>query len=194
MLKEPRPGRVKTRLARGPGGLGPVGAAWWFRHASAALLRRLASDPRWATVLAVAPDAALASRALPAIPRVPQGSGDLGARMARLLRAGLARGAPVLLMGGDIPGAGRQEVAAALAALRRADAVLAPATDGGFWLAGLRPPRAAPAGLFQGCRWSTPHALADAAKTLAGRRLAYGPVLADVDDPSDLARAARRRA
>ncbi|MFO7853637.1 MAG: DUF2064 domain-containing protein, partial [Paracoccaceae bacterium] len=171
----------------------PVGAAWWFRHASAAVLRRLAPDPRWETVLAVAPDVALGSRALAPLPRIPQGRGDLGARMARLLRAGLARGAPVLLMGADIPGAGRPEIAAALAALRRRDAVLAPATDGGFWLAGLRPPGAAPAALFGGCRWSTPHALADAARTLAGRRIAHGPILADVDDPSDLARPARAR-
>ena len=194
MLKEPRPGRVKTRLARGPGGLGGVGAAWWFRHASAALLRRLARDPRWEVVLAVAPDAARGSRALPSFPRIPQGRGDLGVRMARLLRGGLARGTPVMVMGGDIPGAGPSEVAAALAALRRADAVLAPATDGGFWLAGAAPPRAVPAGLFRGCRWSTPQALKDAAETLRPRRLACGPVLADVDEPSDLARPARRRA
>lgn len=191
MLKEPRPGRVKTRLARGPGGLGAVGAAAWFRRASARVLRGLARDPRWSLRLAVAPHAALRSRAFPALPRTPQGPGDLGARMALLLRGGLRRGAPVLLMGGDVPGAGPAEVAACLRALRRAEAVLAPATDGGFWLVGLRPPRAAPAGLFVGCRWSTGHALADAAATLEGRRLALGPMLADVDTPEDLHAAPR---
>ena len=42
MLKEPRPGRVKTRLGRE---IGMVPAAWWFRHQVAALLRRI-EDPR----------------------------------------------------------------------------------------------------------------------------------------------------
>ena len=74
MLKEPRPGRVKTRLGRD---IGMIGAAWWFRHQVAGLLRRL-DDPRWHLVLAVAPDhAGLTSRVWPAhLPRIPQGPGD----------------------------------------------------------------------------------------------------------------------
>ena len=43
MLKEPHPGRVKTRLGRD---MGMVGAAWWFRRQTTALLRRI-EDPRW---------------------------------------------------------------------------------------------------------------------------------------------------
>ena len=54
MVKEPRPGRVKTRLGRN---IGMTAAAWWFRHQTARLLRRL-RDPRWQIVLAVAPDRA----------------------------------------------------------------------------------------------------------------------------------------
>ena len=50
MVKEPRPGRVKTRLGRD---IGMVGAAWWFRHQTRSLIRRL-RDPRWQIVLAVA--------------------------------------------------------------------------------------------------------------------------------------------
>ena len=70
MVKEPHPGRVKTRLGRD---LGMVGAAWWFRHQTAKLLRRL-RDPRWDLVLAVSPDAeGLASRVWPAdLPRFAQ--------------------------------------------------------------------------------------------------------------------------
>ena len=52
MVKEPRPGRVKTRLAAG---IGRVPAAWWYRHQTARLLRRL-RDPGWDLVLAVSPD------------------------------------------------------------------------------------------------------------------------------------------
>ncbi len=38
MVKEPRPGRVKTRLGRD---IGMVPAAWWFRHQTRRLIRRL---------------------------------------------------------------------------------------------------------------------------------------------------------
>ena len=71
MLKEPRPGRVKTRLGRE---IGLTGSAWWFRHQTRSLLMRL-RDPRWQIVLAVAPDAeGLTSRVWPAdLPRIPQG-------------------------------------------------------------------------------------------------------------------------
>ena len=51
MLKEPRPGRVKTRRGRE---IGMVGAAAWFRQQIARACREL-DDPRWQLVLAVAP-------------------------------------------------------------------------------------------------------------------------------------------
>ncbi len=110
MVKEPHPGRVKTRLGRG---IGMVPAAWWFRHQCARLLRGLA-DPRWDTVLAVSPDAeGLASRIWPAhLGRVPQGRGDLGARMGRVFR-GLPPG-PVVIIGADIPGVTRAHIARGL--------------------------------------------------------------------------------
>mgnify|MGYP000911862044 CR=1 FL=1 len=42
MVKEPHPGRVKTRLGRD---IGLTASAWWFRHQVAGLLRRI-EDPR----------------------------------------------------------------------------------------------------------------------------------------------------
>lgn len=181
MVKEPRPGRVKTRLAHD---LGPIAAAWWFRHHVARVLR-VAADPRWATVLAVSPDAAVASRAWPMhLPRVAQGRGDLGLRMERLLRN--ADPGPVCVMGADIPGADRRHVARAFAALGSADAVLGPAEDGGFWLIGLKRLRAVPPGIFGGVRWSTEHALADTLGTLPGHRIAIADRLRDVDTSDDL--------
>ncbi len=63
MLKEPRPGRVKTGLGRD---IGMTAAAWWFRHQCRRLLREL-DDPRWRLVIAVSPDAeGRASRIWPA--------------------------------------------------------------------------------------------------------------------------------
>ncbi len=127
MLKEPRAGRVKTRLGRD---IGMTGAAWWFRHQTARLLRRL-DDPRWQLWLAVAPDRALTSRAWPAhLPRLAQGPGDLGARMARALAT--PPPGPALVIGGDIPGITRPHIARAFCALGDHDAVFGPAPDGGY--------------------------------------------------------------
>jgi len=182
MLKEPHPGRVKTRLGRD---IGMVSAAWWFRHQTARLLRRL-RDPRWCLVLAASPDAqGLQSRVWPGdLPRLPQGGGDLGDRMARVLRS-LPPG-PVCIIGGDIPGVGRPHITRAFAALGDHDAVFGPAPDGGFWLAGLKRTAAVPATLFDGVRWSSEHALADSIATLPGKRVALVDELGDVDTAADL--------
>ena len=181
MVKEPHPGRVKTRLGRD---LGMVGAAWWFRHQTRRLLRRI-EDPRWQVVLAVAPDVeGLLSRVWPAhLPRWPQGRGNLGDRMARMLRA--APG-PACVIGADIPGINRKELARAFDALERHDAVFGPAPDGGYWLVGLKPPRRAPPSLFDAVRWSGPQALADSRATLPGYRIAEVSTLRDVDEIHDL--------
>ncbi|MBO6897142.1 MAG: TIGR04282 family arsenosugar biosynthesis glycosyltransferase [Shimia sp.] len=181
MIKEPRPGRVKTRLGRD---LGMTAAAWWFRHQSAALLRRL-DDPRWNLILAVAPDhKGLTSRVWPAhLPRVPQGTGNLGDRMARQLRF---HQGPTCIIGADIPGIQLAHIAQAFKALGDHDAVFGPAPDGGYWLVGLK--HAPKPGLFANVRWSTEHALADSRATLPDARIASIATLADVDTAADLAR------
>lgn len=184
MLKEPRPGRVKTRLGRD---IGMVPAAWWFRHQAAALLREL-EDPRWRLVLAVSPDAeGLASRVWPAhLPRIPQGAGDLGARMARIMRRPAP--GPVCIIGVDIPGIRRAHVARAFRALGAHDAAFGPAPDGGYWLIGLKRADAVPAGFLQDVRWSSADALADSMATLPGARIAMLDTLQDVDTVADLGR------
>lgn len=181
MMKEPRPGRVKTRLGRD---IGHVRAAWWFRQHCRRLLRDL-RDPRWQTVLAVAPDiAALTGRCWPAdLPRVPQGPGDLGDRMGRVFHT--QPPGPVVIIGADIPGITRARIARAFAALGDHDAVLGPAEDGGYWLIGLKRIRPVPPGLFSGVRWSTEHAMADTRATLTGP-VALIDRLSDVDTAADL--------
>lgn len=183
-LKEPRPGRVKTRLARD---IGPVRAAWWQRHRAASLIRRVAADKRWETWLAVSPDhEGEMSRVWPShLRRWPQGPGDLGARMGRAFLA--APPGPLAILGADIPDLGPRHVAGAFAALGAHDAALGPCQDGGYYLIALRrSPRCAPPGLFERVRWSTRHALADTIRSLGDARVALLPELVDVDDASDL--------
>jgi hypothetical protein len=77
----------------------------------------------------------------------------------------------------------------AFKSLGAADAVFGPAQDGGYWLIGVARRRRAP-DLFNGVRWSSPHALGDTIATLPPDfQIAYLPVLHDVDDAAGLAAA-----
>lgn len=184
MARAPRWGVGKRRLAKGAG----EAAAWRFqRFIGGAVLHRLAADRRWVTWLAVTPDpAAVPRRFGPRLPAglrlLPQGGGDLGARMGRALRRPPA--GPVVLVGLDIPALGPDQVAAAFRALGRRPWVLGPASDGGYWLIGARrrPCLRLP---FEGVRWSGPHALADTLARLDGAATLLAE-LKDVDEAADL--------
>ena len=186
--KAARLGAVKTRLARDIGAL----AAWRFYRATLfGLVRRLAGDPRWRTVLAVTPDAAARQPGLwPAgVRRAPQGAGDLGARMERAIR--LAPPGPVVIIGSDIPAITRDHVARAFIALERHDVVFGPSDDGGYWLVGARRRPFVP-GLFDDVRWSSARALADTRANLGARhRAALIDELCDIDTGADYARRSR---
>lgn len=183
MLKEPHPGRVKTRLG---GDIGLVAAAWWFRHQANRLIRRLAPDPRWRLILAVAPDReGLASRVWPKdVWRVPQGRGDLGARMRRVFQQ--APIGPVVIIGADVPAIAPHHIAGALTKLGDHDVVFGPADDGGFWLVGLRNGHFIPHELFAEVRWSTEHSLTDSLTGLQNLRIGFLETLRDVDRAGDL--------
>src|SRR5262245_60276051 len=100
MAKLPVAGAVKTRLARD---IGVAAATRFARAAAAALLRRVGRDRRWQTLIAVAPDHGVWSRAWPGgMARIPQGRGDLGTRMQRIFDC-RHRG-PVVIVGTDVPG------------------------------------------------------------------------------------------
>lgn len=182
MVKEPHAGRVKTRLGRD---IGMTRAAWWFRHQARRTIRTL-RDPRWQIVLAVTPDrAGMRPPAWPAnLARLPQGRGDLGDRMARLLRR--MGPDPTVLIGADIPGVTRLHLSRAFRLLGQNDVVLGPAEDGGYWLIGTRGANALPPGPISPVRWSTTHALEDTVDRLAGRRIGFADRLQDVDTAADL--------
>lgn len=185
MVKEPRPGRVKTRLGQG---IGQTAAAWWFRHQVSHLLRKIGDSPKWHTTLAVSPDKARGeSRVWPShIHRIAQGDGDLGDRMARVFRE--APAGPVLIIGADIPGITSNDIDQAFQKLGQNDAVFGPAPDGGYWLIGLaRRAQRVPAGIFQNTRWSSQFALADTVASLPKEmRISYVATHNDIDTAEDL--------
>jgi rSAM/selenodomain-associated transferase 1 len=181
MAKLPVAGGVKTRLARE---IGVAGATRFARHAAATLLQRVGYDRRWQTTLAVAPNQGLGSRVWPrGMARRPQGGGNLGTRMQRIFASKHA--GPMLIVGTDVPDIRPAHIAEAFRRLGRHDAVLGPATDGGYWLVGLRRRPRVPRP-FANVRWSTPHALADTLANLEGCAVAFVATLSDVDSAIDL--------
>lgn len=186
MAKRPELGRVKTRLAKG---MGAVAATRFYRQTTYDLIRRMNADARWQTVLALSPDRAVHEAGLwpRDVPRVGQGTGDLGERMGRLMRD-LPAG-PVVIVGSDIPDISRDHVAAAFEALGQNDAVIGPSDDGGYWLIGLRRGTRVPE-IFDNVRWSGEHARADTLwnATREGLSLATLPTLTDIDTHDDYMR------
>ena len=187
MAKAPVAGFAKTRLIPA---LGADGAA----RLAARLLDHALQQARGAALgpvtLACAPDtthAAFAALALQGgVGLLPQGEGDLGARMQRQFDTAFERGArSVVLIGTDAPGLTAATLRLAASALDTADAVFVPAADGGYALIGLRRPVPA---LFEAMPWSTSELMARTRErlALAGALHRELPVLHDIDEPADL--------
>ena len=116
---------------------------------------------------------------------VPQGAGDLGERLTRVIDDGFGDGATaVVVIGTDCPALTAAMLNDAFAALEHADVVIGPARDGGYYLIGLGAPHAE---LFADIPWSTPDVLAmtiDAAER-GGLRVRLLPPLSDIDTAAD---------
>ena len=183
--RAPMIGAVKRRLAADVGDID----AWRFhRENSRDLVRRLGGDVRWQTWLAVTPNrrARKSWRYPPGVEAIPQGQGDLGERMTRVLARDRPR--PSIIVGSDIPDIKPAHIWRAFAALARDDAVFGPSPDGGYWLVGVRNVRLLP-GLFHDVRWSSADALADTLANIDNRRrVALIDTLADIDDGAAYAR------
>ena len=183
LLKAPLPGFVKTRLAAV---LGVDAATAAYRVLAENLFRNLGDHPD--VELRYAPDDAAAELRAWQRPRwklAPQGEGDLGERLNRTFVDHFSHGArKVVAIGADCPEVTRDDVEAAFAALDAADVVLGPASDGGYWLIGLRASRP---WLFRGIRWSTASVLAETVAKAAdsGLSVARLRVLSDVDTVED---------
>lgn len=182
-LKAPRAGRVKTRLGVD---IGMGRAAALFRIMTARTIAQAAKGD-WRTMLAVDPPFAVTGwKNLwpPHLPRLAQGPGDLGARMARAFEK--APPGPVIIIGADAPALRARHLRQAFMALGGGDAVFGPANDGGYWLIGLARRRAAP-DLFNGVRWSTKNAFDDTLASLPDHfSVAHLETLRDIDEAADL--------
>jgi glycosyltransferase A (GT-A) superfamily protein (DUF2064 family) len=173
IAKEPRPGRVKTRLTPP---FSPTEAATLAEAALADTLRAVAAAPAERRVLV------LAGRPGPWLPPgfdvVPQCAGGLDERLAAAF-AGCD--GPALLVGMDTP-----QITPELLSVdfTGCEAYFGPAEDGGFWALGLAEPDP---GLLRGVPMSTPTTGAVQRRRLteAGLLVRDLPPLRDVDTAAD---------
>ena len=180
MAKQPRIGRVKTRLGAS---IGAMEATRAYRVILSTTLNTLSRDARWQTWVAVSGVNELHANVWPAnVNLVDQGTGDLGDRMQRMFDR-LPIG-PVVIIGSDIPNIERADIAQAFHQLGQNEAVFGPAQDGGYWLVG-QSRRRRVLTLFRNVRWSSEHTLADTMSNLGAAPMTLLRQLADVDDAAN---------
>jgi rSAM/selenodomain-associated transferase 1 len=179
--KHPTPGQVKTRLAD------EVGAEVAARLYAAfmddlAFHFRLTGDNRvlgyWPADSATYFD----QYAKLGYELWPQPNGDLGQKIISFFKYALREeGSRAVLVGTDSPTLPGEFVEQAFAMLEQVDCVLGPATDGGYYLIGLRRPVPS---LFENIAWSSANVLAQTLQRAAvgGLSLNVLPPWYDVDD------------
>ena len=146
-VKAPRPGFVKTRLAAT---IGNEAACAAYCQLTENVLAHLAPLPH--LEIRFTPDDAekeITQWLRDDWTSRPQGNGDLGERMHR---AFTEANSPAIIIGSDCPQVKLNDFITAAKTLQTHDAVIGPATDGGYWLIGLNAPYPA---LFKGIEWST---------------------------------------
>ena len=196
--KAPRPGEVKTRLARSLGRDDTPEydkAAALYRRMGRMIADAVAEAPATVTVCYDPPNAEVEMRdwlGSAAAQYWPQGAGDLGERMSRMFTRGFEHSERVVVIGTDTPAVDTRTITRALAALDTADVVLGPSRDGGYYLLALCEPHPS---LFEGIEWSTGSVLAAtvARAENLGLRVTFLEVEADVDTAGDLAPEVTRR-
>ncbi len=116
---------------------------------------------------------------------IAQEGRELGERMHHAFRCLFARGYDrMVLVGSDCPYLDRVIIAEAFEALVHSDVTLGPATDGGYYLIGLRRPCQ---GLFREMAWSTPEVCQETINRCGAANLLVHllPELSDVDTYED---------
>lgn len=184
-VKTPGLSPIKTRLALGIGQERAESGHLRCAFCVAELVREAGVAGYWA----VAETEALEHPLWRGLPRLAQGTGSLGRRMAQIHTRLLQQHPAALLLGADLPQLETRHLHAAAAWLNSPQprAILGPARDGGFWLFG------ANRSIAEG-RWtSVSYSRADTAEAF---RAALGEdfewhqleLLTDLDTVEDLAR------
>ena len=116
----------------------------------------------------------------------PQSEGALGERMNSAVAVAFSEGAKrVVVIGTDCPGLDASHLTQAFEQLTHRDVAIGPATDGGYYLLGMRRPLPT---LFENIVWGTETVLRQTLERAAETGVTVGqlPLLSDVDYAEDL--------
>jgi rSAM/selenodomain-associated transferase 1 len=173
-------GQVKTRLASG---MGEQPAMEIYKHLVQLTYSALEAVPMpvWTYFSDFIPESTH-----PTVEKsfVQQGQ-DLGERMSNAFASTFDSGIEkVVLIGTDCPTLQSQHLLQAFTALNDSDLVLGPATDGGYYLIGMK---VRAAYLFEGIAWSTSQVLSQTLHVASQHSLTTTllPELCDIDTPED---------
>lgn len=116
-----------------------------------------------------------------------QEDGDLGLRMFSALKRSLSEGfEKVVLIGTDLPGQVTDHIKTAFNDLNKKDVVIGPATDGGYWLVGMKSPH----NIFKGISWGKDSVLRQTLSVAEKKGLSVALIdpVNDIDTLEDLYR------
>jgi len=186
--KYPEAGQVKTRLAAK---LGDTEAVRIYRACTELVIS--AAFPvdmnEYAAAIACWPPEkiqAMKEWLGPSMKVFSQQGHDLGSRMHNAFTDGLAEGyQKIIIIGADCPAVTHELIMRAFACLDNAAVVIGPATDGGYYLIGLRHPIAT---LFEGISWGSDRVCEQTLSHCLALNIpcALLPELRDIDRSEDL--------
>ncbi|MGH7601447.1 MAG: TIGR04282 family arsenosugar biosynthesis glycosyltransferase [bacterium] len=183
-VKHPEPGKVKTRLASAIGAELAAQLYSEFIRATFSFAQQIEAAARFVTFTPAEKEQALREHFPGPFQWFAQiDSADLGARIQHAIRRVQQAGySHVLTIGTDSPSLPTKYLDQAAAALETHDLVLGPATDGGYYLIGLK--SAPPPELFTGIDWSTERVLHQTLQRAEQLRMSVHllPSWYDVDD------------
>ena len=185
-VKNPIPGTVKTRIART---VGNEKAVEVYRHLVQYTQQVTRYGP-WEKTVYYA-DFVNQNDGWSGYGKAIQAGRDLGERMANAFQERFAAGAEkVIIIGSDCLTITEDHLFAAFRALDEADVVIGPATDGGYYLLGMRKLHRS---LFESMPWSQPELRLLTEQAILEQGLIFNRLeeLTDIDEWSDYEQAMR---
>ncbi|MEZ0485812.1 TIGR04282 family arsenosugar biosynthesis glycosyltransferase [Fibrella aquatica] len=185
-VKNPIPGTVKTRIARTVGNAKAAEVYRYLIHYTQQVTRYVP----WKKTVYYA-DFINPTDGWSGYGKAKQVGTDLGERMDNAFRDQFAAGAEkAIIIGSDCLTITEEHLFAAFQALDRADVVIGPATDGGYYLLGMKQPNPF---LFEKMPWSQPELRLLTEQAILQQGLTFERLeeLTDIDEWSDYEQAIR---
>ncbi|MBO0933413.1 TIGR04282 family arsenosugar biosynthesis glycosyltransferase [Fibrella aquatilis] len=183
-VKNPIPGTVKTRIAKT---VGAEKAARVYRHL-VQYTQQITRYSPWEKIVYYA-DFVNPNDGWSGYQKAQQADGNLGQRMQQAFQDQFSTKAErVVLIGSDCLAITETHLTQAFAALDTADVVIGPATDGGYYLLGMKELHN---NLFANMPWSQPDLLLETTKAITNSKLTVSLLeqLPDIDEWSDYVKA-----